>query len=204
MRAPCLAGALVLLCLAGGCASTGPRDPVGWMEARGADFMDIFGIRLAVGPGLGIYARATQYVQLGFMLRGPSERGLPRPDGVSLRAVPCFMVGTIGRYGGAWFDSTREAMLPGWSTRELDRYYIEREVIAGFVPTHGDQDLWQWEFGGGLHLLVVGGEAEVRPFQAVDFVAGLFGYDPAGDDVPVDSSDSDLESGSGGEVVAES
>ena len=39
--------------------------------------------------------------------------------------------------------------------------------------------------GAGLHLLLLGVEAEVHPFEIIDFVAGLVGYDPSGDDVPV-------------------
>jgi hypothetical protein len=31
----------------------------------------IVGVRVGVGVGLGVYVRATEYAQLGFMLRGP-------------------------------------------------------------------------------------------------------------------------------------
>lgn len=183
------AAAALILVLACGCVSdTGPRDTAGWMEARGADFMDIFGVRVAFGAGLGIYVRATEYAQLGFMMRGPDQRALPKPEDSNLRAVPCFMVGTIGRYGGAWFDATREVMFPGWSTRNEDGLYIDREVIAGYVSPHGRLDNWRGSFGGGLHLLLVGAEAEVNPYEIFDFLGGLVGYDPSGDDVPVGSA----------------
>ena len=181
--------AALFLTLASGCvSSTGPRDTAGWMEARGADFMDMFGVRLAFGAGLGVYVRATEYAQLGFMMRGPDQRELPKPEDANLRAVPCFMVGTIGRYGGAWFDATRELMLPGWSTRNQSGLYIDREVIAGYVSPHGRLDIWRGSVGGGVHLLLVGAEAEVNPYEIFDFLGGLVGYDPPGDDVPVGSA----------------
>ncbi len=174
------------LALAPGCASAaGPRDTLGWMEARGADLMDVFGVRVAFGAGLSAYVRATEYVQLGFVLRGPDQRELPKPEDSRLRSVPCFMVGTIGRYGGAWFDTTRELMFPAWSSRDEDVLNIDRRVIAGYVSPHGRQDNWRGAFGAGVHLVLVGVEAEVFPWEIWDFVAGLVGYDPSGDDVPV-------------------
>jgi len=158
---------------------------MGWVEARGADFMDIFGVRVAFGAGLGAYVRVTEYAQLGFQLRGPSEEGLPKPRDSDLRSVRCVVVGTNGRYGGAWYESSREYMFPGWSTRNSDLLHIDREVIAGYVSPHGRLDAWRGAVGAGLHLLLIGAEAEVHPFEIIDFVAGIAGYDPSGDDVPV-------------------
>ncbi len=153
--------------------------------------MDLFGIRIGFGPGLGVLVRATEYVQLGAMYRGPSESHLAgatapsRPDGFRLRAVPCVMLGTIGRYGGVWYDSTAEIALPGFSTRDGPVPVIYREIIAGVVPLDGRDDGWRGSFGVGLHALLVGGEVEVRPFELFDLLGGLIGYDPSGDDVPV-------------------
>ena len=187
---------LVLLagfaCLGTGCAGlTGPRDTGSWLEARGADFMDIFGVRLAVGPGLGVYVRATEYLQLGAMYRGPSEAQLvgaadsPGEDSFRVRGVPCLMFGTIGRWGGMWTERSREVMVPGYSNRDAPRSPIRRESIAGIVPEDGTADNWRASFGLGLQVVVLGAEAEVRPLQILDFLGGLVGYDPAGDDVPV-------------------
>ena len=192
-RAVALMLALLLPALLGpGCAGlTGRRDVGSWFEARGADLMDVFGARVSVGVGLGAYVRATQYAQLGFMLRGPAESTLvgasegSRADSFRLRSVPCLMFGTIGRYGGLWFDSTREFMVPGWSSRDEPRSPIRRDVVAGIVPVEGLQDDWRGEIGLGVHLLLVGFEIEVRPWQFIDFLGGLVGYDPSGDDVPV-------------------
>jgi len=175
-----------------GCVSpTGPRDTLGWLEARGADLMDVVGVRVGIGPGLGAYVRATEFVQLGFLLRGPSERDIPSPNHAELRSVPCFMFGTIGRYGGAWFESTHEFMLPGWSTRDEAGDPIAREVLAGYVSPQGREDRWREAVGVGVHALLVGAEVEVRPFQLFDFLVGLVGYDPSADDVPVDLSSSE-------------
>lgn len=184
-----------VLLLTPACVSpTGPRDTLGWLEARGADLMDIVGVRVAVGAGLGAYARVTEYVQLGFMLRGPSERDIPTPNHAELRSVPCFMFGTIGRYGGAWFESTHEFMLPAWSSRDEPGTAIAREVLAGYVSPQGEEDLWRESVGVGAHFLLVGVELEVRPYQIFDFLGGLIGYDPSADDVPVDLSPSDEDS----------
>ncbi len=169
---------------------------MGWMEARGADFMDMFGVRVAFGAGLSAYVRATEYVQLGFVMRGPDQRALPKPEDSSLRSVPCFMVGTIGRYGGAWFDATRELMFPGWSSRDSNKLHIDREVIAGYVSPHGKLDSWRGSVGLGVHLVLIGVEAEITPYEIWDFVGGLVGYDPSGDDVPVSFESDDVETDS--------
>jgi hypothetical protein len=186
---------LLLLLLAGCAGPAGRRDFGGYFQARGADFMDIFGLRIAVGIGLGAYVRATEWVQLGMMWRGPSETSLVgnsgsvRTEGFRVRGVPCAMFGTIGRYGGLWSEYSHEVMLPGYTNRNDVVPPIRREIFAGVVPTDGLADDWEASFGVGVHAVVLGVEAEVRPLQFFDFLAGLLGYDPSGDDVPV------LESG---------
>ena len=178
---------LAVLVLACGCSSLpGRRDVSSWFEARGADLMDIASVRVGLGVGLGGYARATHIVQLGFMSRGPADvRSIEGPatdSGAATRprAVPVWMFGTWGRYGGAWWDSTREIMLPGYSVRD-----VRREVLAGRVSPDGLDDPWRSSFGVGVHAILLGLEAEVRPFEAIDFVGAFFGLDPSGDDVPI-------------------
>jgi hypothetical protein len=191
---PSRAGSLLVAAglLLPGCAGlTGPRDAGSWFVARGADMMDTVGVRLGVGVGLGAYARITQSAQLGFMLRGPAETELvgasetARSDRFEVRGVPCVMVGTIGRYGGLWSERSREVMIPFYSTRDEVPGPIRRRIIAGVVPLDGEADNWRGSVGAGLHLVVLGVEAEVRPFEFLDFFAGLLGYDPSADDVPV-------------------
>lgn len=187
--------AVLLLALPACAGLTGRRDLGSWFEARGADLMDVVGVRVGVGVGLGAYVRATEYLQLGLMRRGPSEQSLVggsgsvREEAFQVRGVPCAMFGTIGRYGGLWTETSREIMLPGYSNRDSVVPPIRREIVAGVVPLDGQADDWQASFGAGVHALILGLEAEVRPLQVIDFFGGLLGYDPAGDDVPV------LESG---------
>jgi hypothetical protein len=95
------------------------------------------------------------------------------------------MAGTIGRYGGLWFESTSEVMVPLYSNRDDTQSPIRREVVAGVVSPDGREDDWRGSFGVGAHLLLLGAEVELRPWQVLDFLAGLAGYDPSGDDVPV-------------------
>lgn len=190
MRCPrqLVAVLIALTCLTA-CASTGPRDVSGWTEARGADLMDIFGLRIAVGPGLGATVRVTEALQFGYMAMGQAELSLPSPKGVSLRGFPAVVFGMRGRYGGIWYESSQELMLPGFSSRDYgartvhDRP-IQREVISGYVTPHGQHDNWQYEIGLGAHFLAVGVQAEVRLLEALDFLAGLLSFDPAGDDLP--------------------
>jgi len=189
-RAVCLI--LACLMLTGCAVSEGRKDAPGWMAARGADFMDIFGVRIAVGAGLGLYVRATEYVQLGVIKKGASDADMPSPREAEARAFPFVVVGNVGRYGGVWSERSTEVMLPGWSNRDAvltaeSSPPIQRRVIAGYVSQHGEYDNWRGAFGLGAHLLLVGVEAEVRPFEVLDFLAGLAGYDPSGDDLPPDA-----------------
>jgi len=179
-----------------GCVGvTGRLDVGSWFEARGADLMDTVGVRGGIGVGLGAYVRATKYLQLGFMQRGPAERDLvggtetSRSQDFQVRALPTLMFGTIGRYGGMWLEKSRELMLPGWSNRDGARSPIQRESLTGAVSLDGSADGWEHELSVGLHVVLLGAEVAVRPWQIVDFFAGLFGYDPSGDDVPVDAGD---------------
>lgn len=198
MRRP-LAAVLLLAALLPGCVSAaGRRDLGSWLEARGADAMDVVGLRIGVGIGLGAYVRATEWAQLGLMRRGPSESSLVggsgsvREEGFRVRGVPCAMFGTIGRWGGLWTESSREIMLPAYSNRGDVIPPIRREIVAGAVSLDGSQDDWRWSLGAGVHAVILGLEAEVRPMQVLDFLGGLLGYDPSGDDVPVLESDAPL------------
>lgn len=187
---------LLLSVLASGCASPGPRDLGGWLEARGADVLDTVGLRLTVGPGFGVYVRATEYLQLGYMAVGPSEGDLPRPEQGELRGVPCFVTGLRGRYGGAWWERSEEIMLPALSSRDVVDEAIHRETLAGYITPHGEYDDWRYEFGLGLHAILIGVQAEIRPVQVLDLVFGLFGVDMLGDDIPrgtVEQADSEQQ-----------
>lgn len=177
---------MVLVGFSVGCAAeTGRRDTSSWLEARGADVMDTVGIRVGVGPGLGALVRVTEAMQLGFISRGAGGGELVGTSEHRARGVPVFMFGNIGRYGGAWFDEHHEIAFPGYSTREEDHTGIARKPIAGHVSPDGQKDGWKGSFGVNFHAILVGVEAEFRPFELVDFVAGLLGYDPSADDVPV-------------------
>ncbi len=186
-RARALLLVFLVSLLLGGCASSAGRRDVGsWLEARGADAMDVVGVRVALGAGLGVYARATEVVQIGFMRRGSQDAQYIGTTERRLRAVPCVMFGTIGRYGGVWFDTHDEFMFPTYSSRDhSDLPSIHRKVLAGAVSLDGSDDRLKASIGAGVHALLVGAEAEIRPFEILDLLAGLLGFDPSSDDIPV-------------------
>ncbi len=188
--------AALLVCFA--CAApSGPRDPTSWLQARGADLMDTVGVRLSFGPGLGLILRPTQALQIGALGRGALERefssGGSGTGNTEARGIPSYVIGTIGRWGGLWTEFHREGALPGFSTRERRETGVRRGPIAGAVSWNGEEDRWRWSVGFALHLLAVGVDAEVRPVEVFDFLAGLVGFDPSSDDTPVSAVNSEDE-----------
>ncbi len=157
---------------------------------RAADFADIWRANVAVGPGLGIVGFATQYLRAGAIFSHGEHAGM------------------VGREVGFWNEGRLEAELiltgnnglritpRAWSTvrRGSRDNGWERNPLLG-IRGHVWQINWydfRWgrepevsgpaEFGLRAHMLVVGGEAGVRLDEIVDFVAGLWGADPCGDD----------------------
>ena len=90
---------------------------------------------------------------------------------------------TLQGEGGLWTERRAEL---GISTF----YYCETEahLLGGKRVEFEPESRGMFDFGGELHLLLVGAAAEVRPDQAIDFVLGLFGYDLLGDDLPPEDS----------------
>lgn len=164
-----------LLLLAAGC-----EPGRFYLRDRGADFADIWRANVAVGPGLGIVAFATQYLRAGAIFSYAEHFGM------------------VGREVGFWREARGElelivtgnngfAITPhGWSTVRAC------SGESGWEPNPLLEGRLRWgrtrevsgpaEFGLRAHLLLIGAEMGVRFDEAVDFVAGLWGADPRRDD----------------------
>lgn len=136
------------------------------------DLVDIF--HLDIGFGLGMHANvhATRILQLGAGASNLSRLGL---DGRQ-----------IGNYGEQRMEIS---VLP------LSLEYYERD--ANFAGTFRDfstvdrrEQLYESErdyfgFGGAVTVAIIGVQGEIRPSAIGDFVVGLAGFDPQGDDRPI-------------------
>ena len=126
-----------------------------YLPNRVLDLADIFRCRLRVGPGLAAHVRATRYVNAYAGSYRSVYLGLPGPRrGPALRPP-------LGR------EDWRGLMLLG----------VDATDATPLAPGYSDS-----EFAVGAHLLLVGAEVGLDPVQVADFLAGLIGLDPRGDD----------------------
>jgi hypothetical protein len=166
--------------------------PVGhYFSARGRDLLDIFevsvhggkGARLDVRYGIGMFGGgigAVQGVRLGqrslIHTDGLLEAApIPGPLGVPLAAIAVLTIdgATSSKY--VWAPLS----LVGWARDEEERMeYVMCVLLGGKgVPE------WPKSFQIGAEItLGVGVRARIYPVELLDFLAGLFGYDPAKDD----------------------
>ncbi len=124
---------------------------------RVMDLLDIVRLRLRVGPGLAANVRMTDY---GAFYIGQYDSlfvGLPGPRGLHRLRLP------VGR------ESLRGVALAGVDATDGTRH----------GPEYGPG-----EINAGVQLLIVGADAGVDVTEIVDFIAGLFLFDPRGDDYP--------------------
>jgi hypothetical protein len=144
--------------------------PLRYLSARGLDLLDIVSARIAMGPGLLAHARATRFIAAGVGLLGKPEPW----GGFEFKK---YGLGWVLREGGLWTERRAEI---GISTF----YYCESEphLLGGNRATFEPESRGLFDFGGELHLFLVGAAAEVRPDEAIDFVTGLFGFDLLDDD----------------------
>ena len=153
-------------------ASASPAAAVGeWLADRGRDLVDVASLRVALGPGLLVHARATPWIAAGWGMLGRSEAWA---GGFEMKV---YRVGWSGRTGGVWTERRAEMGLSSF-------YYCEAEptVLAGTIDVFPPEDRRTFDIGAELHLALVGAAAEVRPDEALDFVLGLFGVDLLDDD----------------------
>ncbi len=141
---------------------------------RVADFSDILRVHLMFGPGIAVKAEATRLLHLG-----------------GAYTHNTFAWGWHNRAVGAWRESIRSwGLLVGHHEEEigppLDYYsgdygWTFGEGGMGFQPATGEFDLDLLTFRAQL-MLLIGIDLEVRVGEVLDFVAGIFQFDPAADD----------------------
>ena len=139
-----------------------------YVADRFHDLMDIAQFDLAVGDGFLLNAHATKFLQVG---GGYMNNGL--------------RWGHLKRGWGAWSDDRVEGGIAcGFNLYWED---VERQAVWGtpglftndyayegpdYLDSHGRN--WS-DIGAHAHLFWIGLNANVSPFEAVDFVTGIFG-----------------------------
>ena len=121
------------------------------------DLADIFRLRLKVGPGLGVTARATDFAAFYAGYQKTAFVGLPGP-----------------RYPGGF--------RPPYGL-EYQRGLVMAGVDASDEMLHPPRYGFS-EVDVGVHLGLIGAEFGLDPFELADFLAGWFFLDLRSDDAP--------------------
>ncbi len=182
--AACLLFSLTLL---PGCAS---RD--NYLVNRVADLSDILRVHVMAGPGIAAKIEATRLLHAGGEYTHNS-----------------FAWGWHNRAIGSWRESVVSwGLLVGHSHEEISEPigtyagnygWTFGEGGMGFETANGGLDLDLLTFRGTA-MFFLGVDLEVRVGEVLDFVAGIFQFDPAADDRDYENMRrADLPSSSSGE-----
>jgi hypothetical protein len=145
-----------------------------YLTNRVADFSDIIRFQLMAGAGVGLKVEATRLLQLGGVYTHNN-----------------YAWGWANRSLGAWRESIRSwGLIVGHYSEEVSS---PRDYYSGdYGWTFGDGGLGFQTATGGLDLdlltfrgtamFLIGVDLEVRLGEVIDFIAGIFQFDPAGDD----------------------
>lgn len=146
-----------------------------YLPNRLLDLLDVFKVSIGVGPGVGLEVYATRNVWLGYEWWRSWRLGI---DG---RASGFYEEGHFRewRLGDRVNPDAAAGRRPLFALRDLRPF--EKPLVPG-VPAVPEVPRNDWDVGVRAHLLLVGAEALVRPFEVFDFLVGLWGDDPALDD----------------------
>jgi hypothetical protein len=128
-----------------------------YVPNRVMDVVDIFRLRVKVGPGFGVTARLTDYAAFYAGSQSTVYLGLPGPR------YPGPLRSPVG------YENQRGLVVAG----------VDASDVVDHPPHYGFS-----EVDVGLHLGLVGVEAGIDPFELADFLAGWFLLDLRGDDIP--------------------
>jgi len=123
-----------------------------YLANRMLDFLDIFRLNVAVGPGIGLNVRATKFAQIGAETYVSARAGLGKNSGLLVK-----------RYGLLYTES--EILTGG----------------VGMLYTGGDQR-GLTEVGITAHLGLIGAEAAIDFSEIADFFLGILTIDHKDDD----------------------
>ena len=163
-----------------------------YLHDRGADFVDMWSV--GAGAGLGASARATNYVQSGYLATATTFRTLGR------NVLPIYGASGEGSFLGApifhyrsvstsEFSNTARLHVLGCTLltpedADAAARYADPATWS-FVPDrHAYQegfDRRPWDVGLSLYLLI-GFDIDFNPFEFADFVSGWFTADIGEDD----------------------
>lgn len=163
--------AAFLACGLHACAATreehaGPN----YLQARAADLADALGVSVGFGPGFLARAQITRWVAAGVGSIGPA---IPWSH---YRFDPRF-AGWNGRERGVWIELREEIGIGTFYACEASG-----ELLAGDVESFGLEGRTAEDIAAELFLGLIGVAVTFRPLEMFDFVAGIFGADPKGDD----------------------
>ncbi|MDF1800327.1 MAG: hypothetical protein P1V81_14205 [Planctomycetota bacterium] len=153
-----------------------------YLGRRGADLAEAFTLTLAAGPEVSVDVQATDALHLALGGGVHGEAGLAGgalgTAGVMTLGLPVAPFLEDGVLYGRYVFSEVGG---GWSAEDLeDECYLVHLVDA--APTHPKFDAWHaLDLEAGF-VVGVGARVGLSPGELVDFLAGLVGLDPLGDD----------------------
>lgn len=127
-----------------------------YIPNRLLDVLDIVRLRVRVGPGLAVDARATKVASAFVGSYASVYAGLPGPRN---RPMPKLPFGFESRNG-------------------VQASLVDATVSGGIDPDYGPA-----EIGVGVQALIVGVDVGVEPLEFVDLLAGIFFINLTGDDL---------------------
>ena len=127
-----------------------------YIPNRILDVFDILRLRVRVGPGVAVDARATKVASAFVGSYASVYVGLPGPRN---RPLPKLPVGLESRNG-------------------VQASVVDATVSGGLDPDYGPA-----EIGFGAQLAIVGFDVGVEPLEILDLLAGLFFINLTNDDL---------------------
>ncbi len=171
-----LGAVLLALTLLPACATTSAGD---YFVNRGGDLVDILRLHIAAGKGVAIKAEATRFLHAGIGWESDVWAwGLANREITKWRESVFTWGLLLGHHEERSIVGTSEGRVSG----TYGWYFGEKG--NGFQMADEDNMLDVLTFRGTL-MLGIGIDAELRLGEVIDFLAGIFQFDPAGDDLAV-------------------